>query len=301
MRSSGPHAMAVQPQNTLIPTGSTAFPAHMGNIGAFPARRVDLDKGVKVHHLPTWKSKDDPVRIQALRQIALTAGRDPRMATLAVAIVRGDASAWGRQIEGAKPRDTRGQSALLLKWVQGLYYVNEPGERLQDPLYTVQVGYGDCDDLAMLLGALCESLRIPWRFVLSGKSPGGKTIRWIEGQRRKRARWAHIYIAIGDRPFQPKRWAFAEPTVRGVPLGWDVVQATTASGRVVLPELAGIDLGDAEVDPSIVLKKKAKKPFLEHVVAELKTRLSPREVIPLVVAGIVIGGISGWTRKTFFK
>ena len=297
MQSSGPQAMTVQPRNTLIPPGSTAFPAHIGSIGAFPARRVDLDKGVKVHHLPTWKSKDDPVRIKALREIALTAGRDPRMATLAVAIVRGDASAWGGQIAGAKPRDTRGQSALLLKWVQGLYYVNEPGERLQDPLYTVQVGYGDCDDLAMLLGALCESLRIPWRFVLSGRSPGGKTVRWIEGQRRKRAKWAHIYIAIGDRPFQPKRWAFAEPTVRGVPLGWDVVKATNASGKVVLPELAGIPLDMGEANPALILKATAQKPFLTHVLGEIKDRLNPRSLVPLILAGIIIGSISERVRK----
>lgn len=308
MQSSGPQASHVAPVS-LVPTGSTAFPTNIGSIGSFAANRVNLDSSVKVHHLPTWKHKGDPVRIRALREIALTAGRDPRMATLAVSIVRGDASAWGRKLPEAKPRDTRSQSARLLRWVQGLYYVNEPGERLQDPLYTVQVGYGDCDDLAMLLAALCESLRIPWRFVLSGKNSRGKTIRWVEGTRIPRAKWAHIYVAIGDRPFQPKRWAFAEPTIRGVPLGWDVVQATTASGRVVLPELAGPDLGalpaagaDAHDDPDeraplMVRRVKREKPFGKHVLDEVKGKLTPRNVVPLIITGIVIGAISERVRK----
>jgi transglutaminase-like putative cysteine protease len=193
------------------------------------------------------------------------------------------------------PRKTEGQAARLLKWVQGLYYVNEPGERLQDPLYTVQVGYGDCDDLAMLLGALCESLRIPWRFVLSGKK-GRRTVRWIEGQRRKRARWAHIYVAIGDRPFRPTRWMFAEPTVRGVPLGWDVVSSAQKHGRVVLPELAGFDLGgDAKLNVKHV---GSEKPFVRHVYDEVADWLKPRNLVPLIIGGLIIGVISDRVRKT---
>jgi len=313
MQSSGPQAAHVGPVTSLVPAGSTAFPSEIGQIGAFSARRVNLDSSVKVHHLPGWKHRGDPVRIRALREIAMKAGRDPRMATLAVSIIRGDASAWGRRVPGAKPRDTKGQSALLLKWVQGLYYVNEPGERLQDPLYTVQVGYGDCDDLAMLLAALCESLRIPWRFVLSGKNSRGKVIRWMEGTRIPRAQWSHIYVAIGDQPFAPKRWRFAEPTIRGVPLGWDVVKATNRSGRVVLPELAGPDVGalpaagaDAFDEPSeraplMVRKVKRKKPFFDHIVAEVRKSLTPRKVVPIIISGIVIGAMSERVRKALFK
>jgi transglutaminase-like putative cysteine protease len=301
MQSSGPQAPHTAPVTSLVPAGSTAFPAEIGSIGDFRANRVDLDSSVKVHHLPTWKHKGDPVRIKALREIALTAGRDPRMATLAVSIVRGDASAWGSPIPGAKPRDTRGQSALLLRWVQGLYYVNEPGERLQDPLYTVQVGYGDCDDLAMLLAALAESLRIPWRYVLSGRNDRGKTIRWVEGERIPRAKWAHIYVALGDRPFTPKRWAFAEPTIRGVPLGWDVVQATTASGKVILPELAGPDVGGGPDDRAPLMVKRASgdKPFVQHVIGEVQGKLHPRTLVPLLVTGIIIGALSERVRKLF--
>ena len=299
MQSSGPQAAMVMPLTALIPSGATAFPGDMQQIGAFPAHRIDLDRGPRVHHLPTWKTKDDPTRIRALRQIALTAGRDPRLATLAVSIVRGDPSAWGRRIAGAPPRNTRRQSELLLKWVQDLYYVNEPGERLQDPLYTAQKGYGDCDDLAMLLAALLESLRIPWRYVLSGRTSRGKMVRWIEGQPRKRAKWAHIYLTIGDRPFQrrvTKRWSFAEPTVRNVPLGWDVVQSVKTHGKVILPELAGIDgLGDAAV---LDADKATKTSFWSDVSADVKDRLRPRSLVPILIVGMVTGYLADTVRQS---
>lgn len=289
----------------LVPAGATAFPGQMSQLGDFAAKPVDLDKSVKVHHLPTWKHRDDPTRIKTLRSIAERAGRDPRLATLAVGIVRGDAKVWGYQIPEVAPRRTVEQAARLLKWVQDkIYYVNEPGERLQDPLYTVQVGYGDCDDMALLLAALAETLRIPWKLVLSGKAPGGRTIRWVEGERRKRARWAHIYVALGDRPFgTPGRMMFAEPTIRGVPLGWDVVQATAANGRVVLPELAGVDLGDADSDAGdrAPMLAQSRRPFWEHVKGEMRDRLHPRSLVPTLLAGLVVGVLADRLRGFVFK
>lgn len=292
--------MRVGPElsNALVPTiapGMTAFPQGITQLGDMRANPVQLDEP-KVHHLPAWKTRDDPARVRAIRQIVIVAGRDPRMATLAVGIVRADPAMWApASPPPARSRDTFGQAALLLKWVQErIYYVNEPGERLQDPFYTLQVRYGDCDDMAILLAAFLESLRIPWRFVLSGRVGKGKntkTVRWMEGQPRINAEWAHIYVAVGDPPFQPKVWKYAEPTIRGVPLGWDVVGATK-NGRVILPELAGVDLGAA--DPEA-----APLPFTQHVVREIKDRLHPRSLIPLLVVGFVSGAVADQLRRAF--
>jgi hypothetical protein len=97
----------------------------------------------KVHHVPAWSGYSDPQRLAFLRTIVVHAGRDPRIATLAVQILRE---------AGVEPRNYAAQSAALLKWVQQrIYYVNEPGERLQDPLYTLKVGYGDCFPAETLL------------------------------------------------------------------------------------------------------------------------------------------------------
>jgi len=270
-------------------------------IGAFPVERVHLDRTTKVYHLPTWKHKSDPTRIKALREIAMKAGRDPRIATQAISIVRA---------AGVKPRDTRGQSAALLKWVQTqIYYANEPGERLQDPVYTLKqnIRYGDCDDMALVLGAFLESLRIPWKFVLSGRGPTGNLLRWCEGEPRKRAKWAHIYLAVGNKPYKPTKWIFAEPTLH-VPLGWDIVNAKQKGLKIPLPELAGPDdLGMLEIvhgvasQGLVTVKDDAQKPMLTDIFDQLKERLHPRTLVPILVAGLVTGYFLQQLRGAFDK
>lgn len=122
---------------------------------SLPAKieQLDLGKGTTVHHLPDWNKYDDPKKLEVLRKIAEMRGRDPRIAKLAVSIIKK---------AKVKPRDYKGQATALLKWVQSpknVYYVNEPGERLQDPIFTIKNGFGDCfaedtlvlrDDMALV-------------------------------------------------------------------------------------------------------------------------------------------------------
>lgn len=204
-------------------------------------RPVELDTP-KVHHIPEWDRMNDRERVAFLRKIAEPAGRDPRVRYLASQIVA-----------GVEQRDYRGQADALLRWIHAnIKYLNEPGEILQDVLYTLKVKHADCDDMALLLAAFCESLRLPWRFVLSGLDKyTGEKKRWIEGTPFPAGvQMAHIYVVVGWPPYKPTAWAYAEPTIKGVPLGWDVVQAAngqkaaTIAGALpgtntVLPELAG--------------------------------------------------------------
>ena len=186
--------------------------------------------GPKVYHIPSWGDFEDPKRMDVIARIAKMRGHDPRMATLAVSILKR---------AGVQPRDYQGQAAALLHFVQhDLYYVNEPGERLSDPLRTLKVGYGDCDDLVIVLASLLESIRLPWKLTISGTNKRGKKVRYHQGERfpggaKKGYNWSHIYLAIGDRPFTPGRWRYAETTVRGAPLGWDVVDGDASA----LPEM----------------------------------------------------------------
>lgn len=194
------------------------------------ARELRLESGQKVYHLPDWHSLSHPERLAVIRQIALMRGRDPRIAKLALKIFRK---------YKVRPRQYKKQAAAILKWVQdpdNIFYVNEPGERLQDPIYTIKVGHADCDDQVLVLGSLFESVGLPWKLVLSGRDKAtGKKLRYIEGQGvPPNASWAHIYMMVGDRPFRANRWYFAEPTVEGVPLGWDVVSGDES----YLPEMA---------------------------------------------------------------
>lgn len=218
------------------------------NLSGLPARATSIAEhgATKVHHLPDWSGYDDPKKLEVIRYIAQQRGRDPRIAKLAVDIIRK---------AGVKPRDYRGQAASLLKWVQDpkhVYYVNEPGERLQDPIYTIRNGFGDCDDQVMVLCALFESVRLPWRLVISGRhNDTKKKVRFIEGDTYPaNVSWAHIYCIVGDHSFQPRKWYFCEATVNGVPLGWDVI----AGDPSYIPEMDKARPGPPEI---VRLKSKA--------------------------------------------
>jgi len=205
-------------QPLIMPAGVTATP-------------VTLDPP-KTYHLPNWGRMSDPDRLKFLRSVAEQRGRDPRIRELAFTL-----------IAGTQERDYPAQAARLLKAVQPggplMAYVNEPGEVLQDPIYTLKVKAGDCDDAALLLSSLFEALRMPWRYVLSGMNPITKErVRWVEGTPYPHGvRWAHIYTRVGWPVFAPKTWAWAEPTVRNAPLGWDVTGHMERTGQAGLPEL----------------------------------------------------------------
>lgn len=207
-----------------------ASPPPATSSGAFPFQLptavapVHLDQP-RTWHLPNWGRMREDQRIGILRALAVQRGRDPRIRALAAQIAA-----------GLEQRDYAAQAGRLLAWVQEhIAYLNEPGEILQDPLYTLRVQHGDCDDMAILLGALYEALRLDFRFVLSGRDARGKHHRWVEGEPFPPTgiQWAHVYLSVGWPPFKPSTWAFAEPTIKGKPLGWDV-HAAQGGG---LPEL----------------------------------------------------------------
>jgi hypothetical protein len=213
------------------------------------ARELRLESGQKVYHLKDWHNLSHPERLGVIRQIAMMRGRDPRIAQLALKIFRK---------YKVRPRQYKQQAAAILKWVQdpkNIYYVNEPGERLQDPIYTIKVGHGDCDDQILALAAILESVGLPWKLVLSGRDQTtGQKIRYIEGDPiPANCTWAHIYGMVGDKPFRPATWYFTEPTVEGVPLGWDVIDGDES----YLPEMAR---AQKHVGPAVIARLKAKPP-----------------------------------------
>jgi transglutaminase-like putative cysteine protease len=207
-------------------------------------RPIPLDTP-KVFDLPAFDGYGDPRKMEVISKIAEQYGRDPRLATLAVSIFRQ---------YGVKPRDYKGQAAALLKWVQkNIYYVNEPDERLQEPTYTLRVRYGDCDDEAILLYALYRSVRLPAKLVISGVNRAGKKVRYVQGDPNypPGVSWAHIYVAVGDKPYGKCNWYFAEPTM-DVPFGWDVVShSTDAMPEMNASNYAGADAVPSDVSPLV--------------------------------------------------
>jgi hypothetical protein len=191
-----------------------------------------------VYHLPRWGKVGDVGRLKIIRKLIKGYGRDPRLRTMASGIIQG-----GR----VAARDYLGQANAILVWARtSVQYLNEPGELLQSPWYSlgldrsgqkVRPASADCDDFVLLIGSLLESIRLPTRLVLSGSTPNGRKVRYIEGQGKPQrgVKWSHIYLMVGTPPFRPTQWTFLEPTLN-VPIGWEVVKD---GQRGVLPEMAG--------------------------------------------------------------
>ena len=219
------------------------LPVHQLDTQADP-----LDMGTaQVYHLPDWHKLSHPERLVVIRKVAEARGRDMRIARLAVSILRK---------AGARPRQYERQAAALLRWVQdpeNVYYVNEPSERLQDPLFTLKVRMGDCDDQVILLCCLFESIRLSWKLCLAGVNvKTGEKVRYIEGQPvPPDCAWTHIFCMVATPPFKPKHWYWCETTVEGVPLGWDVKDGDRRYLPKGLPEMQSAYKGTAKIVGSL--------------------------------------------------
>ena len=75
-----------------------------------------------------------------------------------------------------EPRNEVGYALAIGSWVQAnVTYVRELPEEFQTPTATIQMGYGDCDDFAVLTCALLEALGIESELVaLEWDTPNGR-------------------------------------------------------------------------------------------------------------------------------
>jgi hypothetical protein len=183
--------------------------------------KVDLLNGEsreigETYHFAGWFKMNDQRKVKILRELAEGYGSDPQMRWHTAKFV---------ESAGCAPRDFAAQAAAIHAYAQnGCYYTNEPGEQIQSPWRTMSVRTGDCDDLALLIASMAHSIGLPWKYALAGKMPNGNMVRWREGEKWPYgADMFHIYVYLGWPPFEPSQWAAAEPTIRGIPFGYDVV------------------------------------------------------------------------------
>ena len=178
-----------------------------------PENRIRWDKDFPpTFEVSGWSTWTDKGRLRVLRGFTQKYGRDPRIREFTVDVIRQ---------AGVQPRDYPGQAAAILRWVQNnIYYINESGEQVQSPFYTLRKRYGDCDDQAIMIGAMAESVMLPWRFCLAGTGLGSKAIKHYEGGPMPwSGTFSHIYVQLGWPPIKPTTWVSAEPTIKGLPLG----------------------------------------------------------------------------------
>jgi hypothetical protein len=163
--------------------------------------------------LPNWAKTDDRGRVKFIREITRDYGMDPRMRWYTARMLRRD---------GVVARDYPRMARSILKHVQtNIYYTQEAGEQLQSPWRTLDARTGDCDDMALLVGAMAESVGLPWKMALGGVDKKGRLARWVDGTRWKPGVYSHIYPLLAWPPGRPTHWVAAEPTMQ-VPLGYDV-------------------------------------------------------------------------------
>lgn len=189
----------------------------------------------KTYHVPGWYRGTDKHRVRLLRRMAKEYGRDARLRAFTVKHVLAPSGVT------FPSRQFKAQARAILSWVQNnIAYLNEPGELIQGPWQTLKVAHGDCDDMALLVAAMAESLGLGNRFVLGGKTSSGRSVRWAEGKGSPPmdAKFFHIYVDLGWPALKPTHWMSAEPTMN-VPLGHDVTKHGVPAGVARGVDVAG--------------------------------------------------------------
>ena len=105
-----------------------------------------------------------------------------------------------------RPKDYLGEIKALFEWVQqNVRYTRDTFrlEVLHSARRMLELRAGDCDDMAILLGAMLESIGHPVRLVLSGPNP------------LKQDLFTHIYVEV----FHKRRWIPLDATMPH-PMGW---------------------------------------------------------------------------------
>ncbi len=105
-----------------------------------------------------------------------------------------------------KPKDYLGEIKALFEWVQrNVRYTKDPFrvEVLHSARRMLELRAGDCDDMAILLGAMLEAIGHPVRLVLVGPDPLRPRL------------FTHVYLEVYHRG----RWIPLDPTMP-YPMGW---------------------------------------------------------------------------------
>lgn len=203
---------------TILASGPGQMPSIVEAMGDVVQPQDGPRTGAKIMAVDQWAWFSDPKKVAFLRRMVSECAADPRMRWFVVNNVL--------KPSGVEPRDYPRQCAALLRYVQEhIYYANEDGEQVQTPWRTLSAGTGDCDDSAVLLATMAAAIDLPCRFVLAGKRGGrGKLVRWVEGTPFPSGlRAFHIYCELGTPASKAAVWYPAEPTVKGAPLGYDIV------------------------------------------------------------------------------
>lgn len=154
-------------------------------------------------HYQGFDWRDPAQKLTSLSAVAVAYGQHPAMRLAALRILR-EAGVHRSADGGAGQRQA---AEALCAWVRDrVGFHGEAGEQILTPPVTIGVGGGDCDDQAVLLGALLTSVRLPWGWLI-----------WT----RRGAPQSHISVGLRAGGGE---WLNLDPTASfgagGSPQGW---------------------------------------------------------------------------------
>lgn len=268
----------------------------------------------RIYDIPAWKSWSMDRRIGFIQKFTEDKGRDPQIREFAVQILN------AAQVP---PNQTRAAWMAIHDWVKAnVRYSTEAMEQLQSPQYTLQLaatktGAADCDDMAILIGALGYSLGLPFKLVITGKHKAtGRRVQHIHGAKAETlmvsipgqnirhlpagglvppgATWSHIYLLVGLQPLSAQTWTFCEPTLP-VPLGWDVMygQAGGGGGPAGRSDLAGavgarpVPFALSGDTPATSAPVAAEKGVIARTLEALQNAITPEAIIAVAVPTVI--------------
>lgn len=144
----------------------------------------------------------------------------------------------------ANPHDQRGQVKQFFDMVSKFFYVNDPVdiEMVQGAQFSLfESGFGDCDDMAVILAALCGAIGIVSQFIVCGFDSGSNSYEHV---------WAQCYLEPSE--FDKGGWLdldpCADPRTGNNYMGYYARNATNFAVFPIWPELTtglGQDEGDS--------------------------------------------------------
>lgn len=171
-----------------------------GPLGAMKAQSFDV---------PAFKD-----RVALIRDEIERGKKEPAVrAFAATALAQRSGNRWV-----VAPRDYGGEVRTLGEAVRSaVRYTGDitDVETIQSAVRTLELKIGDCDDMAILLGSLLQTVGYPAELKVVDLDGRG---------------WSHIYVMAGVPPEGPTEWIPLDPTVNQ-PLGWEVGDGSVARSK----------------------------------------------------------------------
>ena len=142
-------------------------------------------------HFPSFESSLQ-FTVETMKDYAVIRRSDPRIRQLAASVAK-----------LCEPRDGACQASALLAWVRyWMHFLADPGhELIQDPIITLRLGVGDCDDLSVLYATIAEAMGLNAAYVTGSPIATSSLPRHVLPAVGANGRWIPAEVCHPSLPF----------------------------------------------------------------------------------------------------